>query len=193
MDCEDRLKAAAHFILSNDRRIEEDPPLDCSALGVSAVLKPHQIDGVSWLIRRYRLGVNVILGIFRNYSLRAISYIRIEYLYFVFCICVRRFIRVWLWLQETRSGSSPTQLSWVRCIFFFGIDLTLHKWFLWNVGVWGCRFLCFLFICVFWGSESGESLSIWGEWFDVVHIQLDSVIGVVKIWERVFAIRCVFG
>ncbi|RWR87122.1 putative helicase CHR10 isoform X1 [Cinnamomum micranthum f. kanehirae] len=99
MDCEDRLKAAAHFILSNDRRIEEDPPLDCSALGVSAVLKPHQVDGVSWLIRRYRLGVNVILGIFRNYPLRAISYIRIEYLSFVFvsvdlnefgCGCRRR-------------------------------------------------------------------------------------------------------
>lgn len=38
-------------------------------------------------------------------------------------ICARTFIRVWLWLQETRSGSSSTQLSWVRCIFFFGIDL----------------------------------------------------------------------
>lgn len=63
MDYEERLKAAAHLILSNDRhRLEQDPPLDCSGLGVSAVLKPHQIDGVSWLIRRYVLGVNVVLG-----------------------------------------------------------------------------------------------------------------------------------
>ena len=31
-------------------------------LGVTADLKPHQLDGVAWLIRRYRLGVNVVLG-----------------------------------------------------------------------------------------------------------------------------------
>lgn len=30
--------------------------------GVTATLKPHQVEGVSWLIRRYLLGVNVVLG-----------------------------------------------------------------------------------------------------------------------------------
>lgn len=113
MDYEERLKAAAHLILSNDRhRLEQDPPLDCSGLGVSAVLKPHQIDGVSWLIRRYVLGVNVVLGTVSKY--------RYVLLFYVLRICSRTFIRVLVWLQETRSGSS-TQLSRVRCVSVVGI------------------------------------------------------------------------
>ncbi|KAK8936284.1 hypothetical protein KSP39_PZI013965 [Platanthera zijinensis] len=56
------LMAATEFILSSDRRALANPPLDPAELGVSAVLKPYQIEGVSWLIRRYQLGVNVLLG-----------------------------------------------------------------------------------------------------------------------------------
>lgn len=34
----------------------------CKQWGVTAELKPHQADGVAWLIGRYVRGVNVILG-----------------------------------------------------------------------------------------------------------------------------------
>ena len=34
----------------------------CKGWGVTAELKPHQADGVAWLIGRYVRGVNVILG-----------------------------------------------------------------------------------------------------------------------------------
>lgn len=34
----------------------------CKEWGVTAELKPHQADGVAWLIGRYVRGVNVILG-----------------------------------------------------------------------------------------------------------------------------------
>nr|XP_011469260.1 PREDICTED: chromodomain-helicase-DNA-binding protein 1-like isoform X2 [Fragaria vesca subsp. vesca] len=58
---EKRLRAAAEIILADDARAS---PARVSAeeLGVTATLKPHQVEGVSWLIRRYNLGVNVILG-----------------------------------------------------------------------------------------------------------------------------------
>ncbi|OVA05903.1 hypothetical protein BVC80_1703g2 [Macleaya cordata] len=60
---EQRLKAAAQLILSSDRCVDEEHPLNCIAeIGVTALLKPHQIEGVSWLISRYVCGVNVILG-----------------------------------------------------------------------------------------------------------------------------------
>ncbi|PKA64154.1 Putative chromatin-remodeling complex ATPase chain [Apostasia shenzhenica] len=62
MDYRRRLVAAAQIVISSDRRANSCPPLDPTELGVSAVLKPHQLEGVSWLIRRYELGVNVILG-----------------------------------------------------------------------------------------------------------------------------------
>ncbi|CAM6097679.1 unnamed protein product [Calypogeia fissa] len=39
-----------------------DVAANCSAWGVTAQLKPHQAEGVEWLIRRYVRGVNVILG-----------------------------------------------------------------------------------------------------------------------------------
>nr|DAD18452.1 TPA_asm: hypothetical protein HUJ06_019915 [Nelumbo nucifera] len=57
-----RLKAAAQFILSRDLDVEKSSPLDGAEFGVTASLKPHQVEGVLWLIRRYILGVNVILG-----------------------------------------------------------------------------------------------------------------------------------
>ncbi|KAM1018940.1 hypothetical protein ACFX13_041105 [Malus domestica] len=61
MNYEQRLKAAANIILTNDARAG-DARVDSEELGVKAKLKPHQVEGVSWLIRRYNLGVNVILG-----------------------------------------------------------------------------------------------------------------------------------
>ncbi|XP_062209513.1 probable helicase CHR10 isoform X5 [Phragmites australis] len=54
-----RLLAAADLVLSADSQETHRLP-DCSV--VTAELKPHQLDGVAWLIRRYRLGVNVVLG-----------------------------------------------------------------------------------------------------------------------------------
>nr|CAB3502322.1 unnamed protein product [Digitaria exilis] len=54
-----RLLAAADFVLSADA---QDQWTRLPALDVTADLKPHQLDGVAWLIRRYRLGVNVVLG-----------------------------------------------------------------------------------------------------------------------------------
>ncbi|XP_040991385.1 LOW QUALITY PROTEIN: probable helicase CHR10 [Juglans microcarpa x Juglans regia] len=61
MKYEQRLKAAAEIILAFDARAV-DPPVDVADFGVSATLKPYQVEGVSWLIRRYTLGVNVVLG-----------------------------------------------------------------------------------------------------------------------------------
>ncbi|KAL0007673.1 hypothetical protein SO802_009175 [Lithocarpus litseifolius] len=61
MNYEQRLKAAARVILANDSRAG-DAPVDAASFGVTATLKPYQVEGVSWLIRRYNLGVNVILG-----------------------------------------------------------------------------------------------------------------------------------
>ncbi|XP_077235394.1 SNF2 domain-containing protein / helicase domain-containing protein [Tasmannia lanceolata] len=62
MNYEQRLKAAAQLVFSRDGSVEEDTPLNCGEFEVLASLKPHQVEGVSWLIRRYVLGVNVILG-----------------------------------------------------------------------------------------------------------------------------------
>lgn len=56
---ERRLLAAADLVLSAD---SQDQGTRLPDLGVTADLKPHQLDGVAWLIRRYRLGVNVVLG-----------------------------------------------------------------------------------------------------------------------------------
>jgi len=56
---ERRLLAAADLVLSADA---QGQGACLPELGVTADLKPHQLDGVAWLIRRYRLGVNVVLG-----------------------------------------------------------------------------------------------------------------------------------
>ncbi|KAF4402339.1 hypothetical protein G4B88_003260, partial [Cannabis sativa] len=56
-----RLQAAAKFIENADRRAAEERVIP-EELGVTATLKPHQVEGVSWLVRRYFLGVNVVLG-----------------------------------------------------------------------------------------------------------------------------------
>ncbi|GMY23292.1 probable helicase CHR10 isoform X1 [Fagus crenata] len=61
MNYEQRLKAAARLILAEDSRAG-DAPVDVAGFGITATLKPYQVEGVSWLIRRYNLGVNVILG-----------------------------------------------------------------------------------------------------------------------------------
>ncbi|KAM3733211.1 hypothetical protein ACB098_11G118200 [Castanea mollissima] len=61
MNYEQRLKAAAKVLLADNSRAG-DAPKDAARFGVTATLKPYQVEGVSWLIRRYNLGVNVILG-----------------------------------------------------------------------------------------------------------------------------------
>ncbi|OMP00711.1 SNF2-related protein [Corchorus olitorius] len=60
MNYEQRLKAAAKIVLANDVGAG-DTAIDCAEFGVTATLKPYQVEGVSWLIRRYVLGVNVVL------------------------------------------------------------------------------------------------------------------------------------
>ncbi|XP_020587295.1 probable helicase CHR10 isoform X2 [Phalaenopsis equestris] len=62
MDYLQLLIAATEIVLASDQRTNDNIPLDSAELGVSGVLKPHQIEGVSWLIHRYELGVNVLLG-----------------------------------------------------------------------------------------------------------------------------------
>ncbi|CAL1385281.1 unnamed protein product [Linum trigynum] len=67
MGYEQRLLTAAKIILNAD---EQDTAAAAAAestvepreIGVEATLKPHQVEGVAWLIRRYLLGVNVVLG-----------------------------------------------------------------------------------------------------------------------------------
>lgn len=64
--------AAAKFVLATDEQAEEDLihlQHKLADFGVTATLKPHQIEGVAWLIRRYIAGVNVILGIHPSFKL----------------------------------------------------------------------------------------------------------------------------
>ncbi|KAL4324974.1 hypothetical protein GQ457_11G000670 [Hibiscus cannabinus] len=61
MNYQQRLKAAAKIVLERDARAGYEA-VDCADFGVTATLKPHQVEGVAWLIRRYVLGVNVVLG-----------------------------------------------------------------------------------------------------------------------------------
>ncbi|CAK9146219.1 unnamed protein product [Ilex paraguariensis] len=61
MNYEQRLIAAAKYVFAKES-IDGDPPMNPAEFGITATLKPHQVEGVSWLIRRYLLGVNVILG-----------------------------------------------------------------------------------------------------------------------------------
>ncbi|KAL7158442.1 hypothetical protein ABFS83_02G143900 [Erythranthe nasuta] len=62
MDYKQRLVAAAKCVYDGDSRAAGETLVDTSDLEITAALKPHQIEGVSWLIRRYHLGVNVVLG-----------------------------------------------------------------------------------------------------------------------------------
>ncbi|KAJ6679384.1 CHROMODOMAIN-HELICASE-DNA-BINDING PROTEIN 3-RELATED-RELATED [Salix purpurea] len=64
MNYEQRLTAATMIIESgsNGESGCATAPLNATEIGVTATLKPHQLEGISWLIQRYRLGVNVILG-----------------------------------------------------------------------------------------------------------------------------------
>lgn len=71
MNYEQRLKAAAKIILADDARTG-DERVSTEELGVTASLKPHQVEGVSWLIRRYNLGVNVVLGKELSYHFRCV-------------------------------------------------------------------------------------------------------------------------
>lgn len=63
MKYKERLQVATKIILENDAR-NDHSPVDAAEFGVTAELKPHQVEGLSWLIRRYLLGVNVLLGRF---------------------------------------------------------------------------------------------------------------------------------
>lgn len=62
MNYEQRLIAAAKYVFDGDARAAAEAQVNCSDIGVTATLKPHQIEGLSWLIRRYLIGANVILG-----------------------------------------------------------------------------------------------------------------------------------
>ncbi|KAI7748636.1 hypothetical protein M8C21_012436 [Ambrosia artemisiifolia] len=85
MDYEQRLIAAAKYVFDGDSRAaaDDDGEVNCSDYGVTAVLKPHQIEGLSWLIRRYLIGANVILGdeMGLGKTLQAISFLS----YLKFC------------------------------------------------------------------------------------------------------------
>ncbi|KAJ0112965.1 hypothetical protein Patl1_00154 [Pistacia atlantica] len=61
MKYKQRLLTAAKIILEEDARggVSFGNSTD---FGVTATLKHHQMEGICWLIRRYLLGVNVILG-----------------------------------------------------------------------------------------------------------------------------------
>ncbi|KAK6162592.1 hypothetical protein DH2020_002433 [Rehmannia glutinosa] len=62
MDYKQRLIVAAKCVYDGDSRASQEARIDTSEFEITAALKPHQVEGVSWLIRRYHLGVNVILG-----------------------------------------------------------------------------------------------------------------------------------
>ncbi|XP_042055983.1 probable helicase CHR10 [Salvia splendens] len=62
MDYKQRLISAAKCVYDGDFRAAGEAPIDSLDYGIQAALKPHQVEGVSWLIRRYHLGVNAILG-----------------------------------------------------------------------------------------------------------------------------------
>lgn len=65
MEYERRLEAATNIILTANSQASHAPP-DFKKFGVTATLKPHQVEGVSWLIHKYLLGVNVVLGKISN-------------------------------------------------------------------------------------------------------------------------------
>lgn len=99
MNYERRLKAAAKLILLHDSG-SDNSSVSSSDFGVTATLKPYQIDGVQWLIRRYHLGVNVILG-----------YTSISFLGFI----------VVKWADDPRFSY---RIIWTS--FFYTLLLSLH-------------------------------------------------------------------
>lgn len=62
MNYEQRLIAAAKYVYAGDSNAGNDSSFNPVDFGITATLKPHQVEGLSWLIRRYLLGVNVFLG-----------------------------------------------------------------------------------------------------------------------------------
>lgn len=86
MKYEQRLKAAANIVLDDDTRAGESP-INCADFGITGSLKPHQVEGLYWLIRRYRLGVNVVLGEIFCFAVRTFSALMIPVVsdYRMFC------------------------------------------------------------------------------------------------------------
>lgn len=62
MNYQQRIQVAGKIILDHDARRTDNASLNHEELGLKCTLKPYQMEGVSWLIRRYKLGVNVVLG-----------------------------------------------------------------------------------------------------------------------------------
>lgn len=60
-----RMQVAAELVDKGDGKRGSDAEAvtaQCGEWGVTATLKPHQAEGIAWLIGRYLRGVNVILG-----------------------------------------------------------------------------------------------------------------------------------
>lgn len=111
MAYEDRLKAAAKIIHATDERAG-DAPVKPHELGVTATLKPHQVEGVSWLVRRYILGVNVVLGEYWN-SIISSNCCFCLYVGFGWEISIRIFSKdccIWFDVWETKEILS--YLNW---------------------------------------------------------------------------------
>lgn len=62
MNYSQRLIAAAKYVYAGELRAA-GANINPDDLQINATLKPHQLEGISWLIRRFHLGVNVVLGI----------------------------------------------------------------------------------------------------------------------------------
>ncbi|KAL2511494.1 SNF2 domain-containing protein/helicase domain-containing protein [Abeliophyllum distichum] len=60
MNYSQRLIAAAKCVYAGEVRAAE-ARVNLDDLQISATLKPHQLEGILWLIQRYHLGVNVVL------------------------------------------------------------------------------------------------------------------------------------
>ncbi|KAL0429090.1 UNVERIFIED_CONTAM: putative helicase CHR10 [Sesamum radiatum] len=88
MDYKRRLIAAAKYVYDGDSRASEGARVDPSDFAVTAALKPHQVEGVSWLIRRYHLGVNVILEVHLVRHVKAVKANAVIILILSMFICV---------------------------------------------------------------------------------------------------------
>ncbi|PQP97494.1 putative helicase CHR10 [Prunus yedoensis var. nudiflora] len=79
MNYEQRLKAAAKIILADDARTG-DERVSSEELGVTASLKPHQVEGVSWLIRRYNLAsMSFLMGLGKTLqAVSLLSYLKVH-------------------------------------------------------------------------------------------------------------------
>ncbi|RZC75671.1 hypothetical protein C5167_051153 [Papaver somniferum] len=74
MNYKERLKEAADLVISSDHHQSDVLPLNYDEIGIKATLKPHQIQGILWLIQRYLTGVNFILAKFCP-KLRVLRYV----------------------------------------------------------------------------------------------------------------------